>query len=171
MVLDMVRYDDENKKIFYVSGLFSLSNYMKTLQGNKKNCKQEEETNHSKDIGLTDGDLLYIMYQLIEFVNQLSKVNIFHNDIKPDNIVLVCDELNHLFIKLIDFGVSSDDWINYYGFTRRYFINERRIRARNFEYEFKSKQERISAELFTVGQTMASILLYDLDNKQDLSVE
>ncbi len=55
-------------------------------------------------------------------MNEIYKLEIFHNDIKPANIVLVENQnlKEGLYqIKLIDFGVASNNATEYcqYGFT------------------------------------------------------
>ena len=78
---------------------------------------------------------------MILTVWELSIIEIYHSDIKPENIILekinefnIDDNLIKLDIKFIDFGYSVESWNIIKGYTKKYYDNKT---------EYKSKVDRI----------------------------
>jgi serine/threonine protein kinase len=58
---------------------------------------------------LNENDVSVVLKNLLEAINYLHSRDITHRDIKPDNVMLQCsDDLTT--VKLIDFGLSSQDY-------------------------------------------------------------
>lgn len=55
---------------------------------------------------ISDRIKINILLQLITITEVLRKNNIVHHDIKPDNILVIVNEINGVQIKLCDFGMS-----------------------------------------------------------------
>ena len=91
-------------------------------------------------------DIFYIMRELISFVYLLEKKSLWHSDIKPDNIILL-NEANsselYLYIRLIDFGCASNNFMQLLGYSPLYFISKNRKYVEKDDwYTFTTKQER-----------------------------
>ena len=80
----------------------------------------------TRKIRWDEKDLFFISQKLINFCNLLYSENIFHGDIKPENVILKeSSDLDQYVLRFIDFGGSS--WgIENYGrvFTPNFYDRE-----------------------------------------------
>lgn len=69
--------------------------------------------------------VIQILDRILEMVDELASLNIFHSDIKPANIVFDFDHKEQRYkLYFIDFGSSSLDFGELNGFTPEYFFNQ-----------------------------------------------
>ena len=52
-------------------------------------------------------DIKHVFIQISETLQKAHDVNIIHRDLKPDNVVLVHDDNDPFFVKLVDFGIAK----------------------------------------------------------------
>ncbi|MFP6684130.1 MAG: serine/threonine-protein kinase, partial [Polyangiaceae bacterium] len=51
--------------------------------------------------------IIHVFRQIAETLDRAHKVGIVHRDLKPDNVVLIEDESDPFFVKLVDFGIAK----------------------------------------------------------------
>ncbi|MFH1729078.1 MAG: sigma 54-interacting transcriptional regulator [Pseudomonadota bacterium] len=56
---------------------------------------------------ISNKDIAFILYYMLELLEHLKKTGISHNDINPNNILFKKDSDNKLHLKLLDFGLSK----------------------------------------------------------------
>lgn len=110
--MKLKNYDDEEKQLYYDIGICSLKEY------NEYVVQQEEY--------LSFKELLYISKFLIEFVKNFANNEIYHSDIKPENLVMVRKQDDKILIKVIDFGVASSNYEYVNGYTYNFFHSNKR---------------------------------------------
>ncbi|MCC6527073.1 MAG: protein kinase [Polyangiaceae bacterium] len=52
-------------------------------------------------------DLVRVFVQVADTLDKAHRAGIVHRDLKPDNVVLVADEDDPFFVKLVDFGIAK----------------------------------------------------------------
>jgi hypothetical protein len=57
--------------------------------------------------GLSPAELFHVFIQVAEVLEQTHQHGIIHRDLKPDNIFLVEEDDDPLFVKLLDFGIAK----------------------------------------------------------------
>jgi hypothetical protein len=57
--------------------------------------------------GMMQGDLLHVFTQVAEALELTHRRGVVHRDLKPDNVFLVRDGDDPLFVKLLDFGIAK----------------------------------------------------------------
>jgi serine/threonine-protein kinase len=62
----------------------------------------------ARDGALSPALTLYILEQTTRALSQAHRQGLVHRDIKPHNIFLVHDRDDHVFVKLLDFGVAKE---------------------------------------------------------------
>ena len=72
-------------------------------------CPEGELYNEIKEGNIfTESQTAYILYQVLSAIRYCHKMRVIHEDIKPENIMIMNrDNNNYLNIKLIDFGISK----------------------------------------------------------------
>ncbi|KRX04285.1 Protein kinase-like domain [Pseudocohnilembus persalinus] len=111
------------------------------------------------------------------YLNLYIKHGFYHSDIKPDNIVFIRNKKGHIKLKMIDFGIASNDYQDIYGFSYPYFHSKKR-KYMNQNHEdaslnnkiplISSKEERISIELYSVGRTLLYLLLSHIYKQENV---
>ncbi|EWS73056.1 Serine/Threonine kinase domain protein (macronuclear) [Tetrahymena thermophila SB210] len=128
-VISKIRLGDQNDNLYYEREILILKKLMKNENQHQNIIKIFEifESNNcqfvvfelltdgnlieyllSKDMNIDEIQALNIMYQVTKAICHLHKLKIMHRDIKPENILLKVDS-QHITVKLIDFGVSSQN--------------------------------------------------------------
>ncbi|KRX01324.1 WD40-repeat-containing domain [Pseudocohnilembus persalinus] len=161
----MESFNDEKLSIYFKQGLCSLDAFV------KKRC--ELNVRWGKD------ELIYIFMYLINFVFFMYENNYFHGDLKPQNIILeYLSDLNEsnvdfepqqterivneqLQLKIIDFSGATDNFESQQSFTPLYFNNYNNVQKLvHFTPFFKSKNDRLKNEIYTVLRVFQSICVY-----------
>lgn len=83
---------------------------------------------HHKGLSWKDheSDILVIMKDLVQIVMDLSEINVFHSDIKPDNIVLYFDKSRNIRVKLVNFDAATTSHKQILGYTHLFFASPNR---------------------------------------------
>jgi serine/threonine protein kinase len=134
-----------------------------------KNAGVDLKTYLEKNKDLSNDIKKYITDKLINAINRLhSEFNIFHGDIKLNNITIFTKEDGSLQVKLIDFGVSSDlnvdfdNWPNY----DNYNIEENKKLSVKYMNKDLNKQNKIIAEMNVVTKLIKEKLGIQADKFQ-----
>ena len=61
-----------------------------------------------KQYGFTETETKNVFFQLADAVNFCHDHGVYHRDIKPDNIIVSSNDLETCTVKLIDFGLATD---------------------------------------------------------------
>ncbi|KAL4485716.1 hypothetical protein ABPG72_010978 [Tetrahymena utriculariae] len=142
----IISYNDKNFIIQSEKGELSLQQFDNYIKQNNLVLYQQSE-------------LLYILKQLVIFIKHLQeKFNIFHCDIKPDNIVLISISYQTFEIKLIDFGGSIDCIQDYPGCYTPAFANPDIL---NLQEEQITNYICIEGELYCIARSVCKLALKD----------
>ncbi|EAR97505.3 cytochrome P450 family protein (macronuclear) [Tetrahymena thermophila SB210] len=142
----IISYDDKNFIIQSEKGELSLHQYDNYIKTNNLVMYQQSE-------------LFYILKQLVVYVKHLQeKFNIFHCDIKPENIVLISISYQTFQIKLIDFGGSVDCIQDYPGCYTPAFSNPDIL---NLQEEQITNAICIEGELYCIARSLCKLALKD----------
>ncbi len=101
---------------------------------------------------------------MTDFVFTLAEFNIFHSDLKPDNFVLKKEYVDHFIIKIVDVGCASFSFEKLGVYTKNYncaSFSQKEKKTKIIKYS--SIEERISAELYSIGKTLFEICCYSLN--------
>ncbi|KAL4472656.1 hypothetical protein ABPG74_018605 [Tetrahymena malaccensis] len=121
-VCQLASFKDVDSQLLFETGLCSLNEANQIFKIN--NCQ------------VSINYFINVLIKIISFNIQMNKINLFHCDIKPQNIVIYHDQddlvvqqafgfqlqdFRNIQIKLIDFGSCSDDPYDYYNYvTKKY---------------------------------------------------
>ncbi|KAL4446414.1 hypothetical protein ABPG74_001155 [Tetrahymena malaccensis] len=142
----IISYDDRNFIIQSEKGELSLHEYDNYIKKNNLVMYQQSE-------------LLYILKQLVLFIKHLQeKFNVFHCDIKPENIVLISISYQAFEIKLIDFGGSVDCIQDYPGCYTPAFANPDIL---NLQEDQITSSICIEGELYCIARSLCKLALKD----------
>jgi calcium/calmodulin-dependent protein kinase I len=107
IILQQLKHNNIVKFLGYVETDTTLYIKMEHLRGGTLKAFMKNKTN------LTENEISIILKYLLEAVNYLHSRDIAHRDIKPDNIMFQNSE-DLTSIKLIDFGLSSQEYEDLY---------------------------------------------------------
>lgn len=97
-------------------------------------------------------ELVYLFHRIYEILKELFKFDIYHSDIKEQNIILYKEQTNNVFrnyeCKLIDFGATVDSYEKFIACTRPYFPAYIYERVGGAGPVFESRAERQQAEMY-----------------------
>ena len=103
------------------------------------------------------------MKKIYDHLQILHSYDIYHSDIKPENIVFDRNpELDTYEPKLIDFGGAVNDFSFIKQYTPFYFFNgsSRKSRDKIRNIVFKKKEDRIKAEFYSLGIIVLLMIIY-----------
>ena len=102
----------------------------------------------------------------------MRQYGLVHNDIKPENILVVDDPtMKRKVLKLIDFGGANNKLIIEGGYTEEFYLNHTAKSDDSSKIlKFNDMDEKYENEMFSVARTMQNILMPKLfkDNKTKL---
>ena len=121
--------------------------------------KQLRDKDYVFDVNL----MVTLFSTLLEFTLALHSQGCYHNDIKPDNVMIlkldgkeggdIKDDNLYLF-KMIDFGTFVFDYKDIVGFSPEYYLSSlRKFSNEENLYEFDTNLDRLKGEIFTIFRT------------------
>ncbi|KAL4510012.1 hypothetical protein ABPG72_010205 [Tetrahymena utriculariae] len=157
-------YNDSNKQLLFEIGICSL---------------QEANLIYIQERITFNFDYLReILKQIVSFNIQMNKVNLYHGDIKPQNIVIYQDQAeikaqqlhaiqlnssNLIQIKFIDFGTSSDNCEQYYDYYSKKY--------KYLEYYEKGTEMNFEKILYAETYSACKIIYFLLNESQKQEIQ
>lgn len=151
----MSREDDDELKIYYPCGICSLWQLIR------------ERLKYGKSWENKILQIYELLDSLYTKVLLLDEKQLYHSDIKSENIVIEYDVFNDkLIYKLIDFGSLSNNYKEINSYTENYFCNELVYRNKNAmdNYIFETRTRRVKAELYCVNMVILDILFTSISS-------
>lgn len=136
-------FDNDSRNIFYECGKCSLKEFHEARILDKKILWQDDDKQK---------ELVYLFHRIYEILKELFKFDIYHSDIKEQNVILYKEQTNNVFrnyeCKLIDFGATVDSYEKFIACTRPYFPAYIYERVGGAGPVFESRAERQQAEMY-----------------------
>lgn len=89
--------------------------------------------------GDNEGSIWYMLKFLIEFVIKLDEYQVYHSDIKNQNLVCVFDWRDRVLLKVIDLGGCSLDYVKISSYTKKYMPSVAKAIEKDNKFEFDNR--------------------------------